>query len=158
MQPDHRVHLGIIQRALLDHLAGSGGALLGGLEGEDDVAAQLVASLGEDFGEGQCDGDVAVVAAGVHHAGSLRAILGVADLLDGQRVDVGANQQRAPGSIASGPAQHADHALATHMVARLQPQLAQTVGDGGGGLAFLERKLRMRVIVAAHGGERGHAL
>ena len=93
VQPERGVDRGIAQHPGLDHRQGAAGAgLLGRLEAELDRAGELVVALQQQARRGEEDRGVAVVAAGVHHAGVLRAVLDLVFFLDRQRVHVGPQQ------------------------------------------------------------------
>ncbi len=74
----------------------AGRQLLGVLEDEPHLARELVTTLDEDLGRAEQHRRVAVVAAGVHHAGPRRRVRQVVLLQDRQRVDVGAENDDLP--------------------------------------------------------------
>ena len=93
--PDH--HVDALHDACLDELARAPWPeLLRVLEDEADLARQLVAPLVERVQRREQHRRVAVVAARVHDAGVLGGELEAGLLLDGKRVDVGAQRERLP--------------------------------------------------------------
>jgi len=91
-----------LHRPRRDHLRGAAGQrLLAVLEEEADLAGQRVGERGEDFGDAEHHRGVAVVAAGVHHAGVLRGEGEAGRLLDRQRVVVGADRDPRAGKAAA---------------------------------------------------------
>ena len=90
-----------VQQAVPDELLGTGTHFLGGLEEEPDGAAEVGFFCGEDLGRSQQAGGVGVVAAGVHDAHVLGLVLGHMGLGDGQRVDVGAENDHALAGLAA---------------------------------------------------------
>ena len=86
-----------VHNACLDELARAARPeLLGVLEDEADLTAQLVAPLVQCVQRREQHRGVAVVAAGVHDAGVLGCKLEAGLLLDRERVDVGAQRERFP--------------------------------------------------------------
>ena len=79
-----------VEASVVHHLSGPGPALLGRLEHEGDGARQT--AVASDPGKHPRRPDenrgVTIMAAGVHHAVVLRAVLQVVYLLDGQRVHI----------------------------------------------------------------------
>ena len=61
-----------LHHAVLDHLVAAAAAFLGRLEDDRDRAGEI-ARLGEIFGGAEQHGGVAVMAAGMHHAGRCEA-------------------------------------------------------------------------------------
>ena len=145
----HRVAGELLEQAVLDHRLAAAAALLGRLE--DEVHRTLeVAALAQHLGGAQQHGRVAVVAAGMHAAGVLRAMLEVVGLVHRQAVHVGAQADRlhrvalAQGSHQAGLAEAARH---------FEAPLLELGGDDVGGAVLLVSKLRMGVDVAADGGD-----
>jgi hypothetical protein len=152
----------VLERALLDHQLGAaflarGRQLLGGLEDELDRAGETIAQAGEDGRDGHQDGDVGVVAAGVHDAHVLavpcRPLLRrerhVGALLDRQPVHVGAQGDHWPRQPA---AQHADDAGDRDLRADVvEAELLQVGGDDRGGADLAVAELRVRMQVAPPG-------
>ena len=113
MDAEDGVDLRVVERPFGDHALGAGDPLggrhplLGRLEEQHDLARQAVAQTGQHLGGGEQHRGVGVVAAGVHDRHGL-ALVGPGraarerqvDLLqDRQRVDVGAQRDRRPGSL-----------------------------------------------------------
>ena len=107
-----------LERALLEHEPRAAAfalrrAFFGRLKHEQHLPGELVAHAREHFRDAEQDRDVRVVAAGVHHADGLAAKLRrrfgferhVGLFRHRQRVHVGAQSDRSPGS---GAAQEAD--------------------------------------------------
>ena len=88
-----------------------------GLEEEHGGAGQLAPTGGQDLGQGDGDGGVPVVAAGVHDAGGAGGEGRLQDLGERQRVGVRAPGYRLAGQVAP---QHAHHAGARHRL-HLEP-------------------------------------
>ena len=136
---DNAIHIGIAQDASGNHGVGAAHFLLGGLKSKLDAPGELIAAGRQHFGEGEPDGDVGVMAAGVHLARRLRAILDVVLFGDGQRVDISADEQRAPVLRAGSSAvEQSDDASASDALGDFQPGFAQGCGDRCGGFVFLE--------------------
>ena len=135
-----------VQRALLDHGPGPGGHLLGGLEGQPHRAAELVLPLVEHLGGGQHHRHVAVMAAGVHHAGDLAGVLQPGLLLHGQPVHVPPEQDGPAGLRALDRRQGAGLQTAG---APLHAHLVQLGPDALAALELLLADLRMLVEPAA---------
>ncbi len=134
-----------LEQPLLDHDAAAALVLLGGLEDEVHGAVEI-ARLGEILGRAEQHRGVAVVAAGVHAAGVLRAMAKTVLLVDVQRVEVGAQADRA---LARAGGERADHAGAGEPARHRDAELGQLLGDHVGGAVLLERGLGMGVDVAA---------
>ena len=80
----------------------------------------MIAPRRQHLSEGESDGDVGVVAAGVHLARRLPAILDIVIFSDWQRVDIGAHQQRPSGLRARSRAgEQADDAIAAYSFGNL---------------------------------------
>ncbi len=93
----------LVQDAELDHefgaAHGSGGqTFFGGLQDKPKTAGQVFPELGEQFGGAQGDGQVKIVAAGMHDAGVLGGPGFVRRFRDGQGVHIGP-----PGNGGAGP-------------------------------------------------------
>ena len=78
-----------VHQPVLDHRGRARAALFGGLEDHDGIAGEIP-RLGEITGSTEQHRGVAVMAAGVHHAGRLRGVRQIGLLLDRQRIHVGA--------------------------------------------------------------------
>ena len=81
-----------LQQSLGHHRLGTARSLLAGLEHEDDVAGELFASRRQDVSGADEGCDVEVVAAGVHHARLLGAVVTTHLLVDRQGVHVATEQ------------------------------------------------------------------
>ena len=106
-----------LHHAVLDHLVAAAAAFLRRLEDDRDRAGEI-ARLGEIFGSAEQHGGVAVMAAGVHHAGRRRGVGRAGRLVDRQRIHVGAQADgRAGAQPAADDADHAGPAdLGHHLV------------------------------------------
>ena len=82
----------VVEQAVVQHGERAAGDLLGGLEGEHDAASQPVFHGRKDPGRTEGDGDVAVVAAGVHYAVG-RGEFEAGCFVDRQAVNVGPDHQ-----------------------------------------------------------------
>ncbi len=95
-----------VEQALLDHDAAAALVLLGRLEDEMHRAVEI-ARLGQIASRAEQHGRMAVMAAGMHPASILRAMLEAVLLVDVERIHIGTQPNRAP--TRSG-LQGADHA------------------------------------------------
>jgi hypothetical protein len=101
-------HINPVHHPGLDHLLGAaGGELLGVLEEETHLSFNTVPHPRENLRRPEEHGCVTVVPAGMHRAWVLRGELEVVLLLDGQRVHVGPDRERAPSLSANEPGHHA---------------------------------------------------
>ena len=89
---------------------------------------------------------MAVVPAGVHHAGRPGCERRVEELGDGQRVDIGAPGDRPPRLVAP---KDADHAGPREARAHLEPGRLQPLRDDSGCPLLAERQLGVPMEVAA---------
>jgi hypothetical protein len=89
------------EQPFVDHRLRSAGALLRGLEHEDDRPRQLIAYAGEQVSGAGQEGDVHVVAAGVHDAVDLRRVVQPGQLLHGQRIHIAPQQHGRSGPAAA---------------------------------------------------------
>ena len=95
---------------------------------------------GEDLRRAEQHGGVAVVAAGVHQPGVPGAVGAVPQLLDAERVHVGAERDRAAGGAA---AQRTDDADPTDPLDDLvEPETPELVGDERGGARSARTRTR----------------
>jgi hypothetical protein len=104
---------------------------------------------GENAGGGRAHGHVAVVAAGVHHPGGAGGVRHLVLLLDGQAVEVDAEED-GPSRV---PAGRDHHPGAPDPDAHAQPASLEVLEDPGRGARLLEGQLGVGVQVAA---ERDH--
>ena len=98
---DDGVDLGVFERTVLDHRLGAARRFLRRLKDEFDVAGEGFAVLGQQHRRADGGGDVDVMAAGVHFAGSFGFIGDVVQFLDRQGVDVGADRHGFAGLAAA---------------------------------------------------------
>ena len=145
---EHRIAGEFVEQAVLDHLGRPAAALFGRLE--DKVHGALeVALFAQDLGGAQQHGGVAVMAAGMHPAEILRAVLEIVGFVHRQAVHVGAQSNRlqrialAQSSHQAGLAQPARH---------FEAPLRKLGGDDVGGPVFLVGQLGMGVDVTTDGG------
>ena len=136
-----------LEQAVLEHGARAAQALLGRLEDEVHCAVESPGG-GEVARRAQQHGGVAVVAAGVHAPGVLRAVREGVGFFDRQRVHVGA-QAHAARRVAV--AQHPDHAGAAHAAMHLDAEAGELLGHQGGGAGLLEAELGVGVDVSPPG-------
>src|SRR5262245_34132933 len=140
------------EQPVLEHGQGTSPPLLGGLEEEAEGAVEAPLG-GEDLRRAEQHGGVAVVAAGVHQPGAPGAVGAVPQLLDAERVHVGAERDRASGGAA---AQRADDADPTDPLDDLvEPETPELVGDERGGSRQLEPELGVGVEVVPPGRHLG---
>ena len=99
MHAEQRRELHALKQPLLHHMPRTDHGLLGGLEEEENIARDLLAALCQQLRRAEQHRRVDVVAAGVHdalvHAGKRKAGL----LMDGQRVDIGAEGDALTGAF-----------------------------------------------------------
>ena len=87
------------------------------------------------------------MAAGMHLAGDQRTVLASRDLLDVQRIEIGAQANRPLTRQTS--LQCCDHAGSGNALGHLQPPTAQAVRHQGGGTGFLEADFGVTVDIVA---------
>src|SRR5579885_2866533 len=148
MQPNHRVPVGVFKGAISDHAFGASLALFGGLKEECDVAMQFITMSRQDVGNGEGNGSVAVVAAGVHLARNLRLEGEIVLFLKGQGVNVGTNGERLAWRAAM---QHAHDAGLPYVGADFQAAGAQALSNNTSGAYFFQCQFGMLMKVAAQG-------
>jgi hypothetical protein len=148
----HTVDVRIFERAVVDHEPVSGAALFTRLEAEDDRARDLRPPAAQRLRRAEQDAHVAVVTAGVHHAGTLRPVGRVAALLDRQRIHVGAKQRHGTRPRAAQRCQHAG--LADSGLQRIERQRTQALGDERRRIEFEHGQFGLRVQFAPHIDER----
>ncbi|CEE81602.1 hypothetical protein XAC2852_810091 [Xanthomonas citri pv. citri] len=159
MQAEHRLRGEVGKQAFLEHQRGAAlfvawGAFFGGLEDQHHFAGQLLAHAHQRFGHAEQDGGVRIVAAGMHHPDLLAAVFGSGLgserqpglLCHRQRVHVRTQRDLRPrlGALDDG-----HHAVMGDAGARLEAQLAQLRGHGGGRALLAVGQLRVLVEVAA---------
>jgi hypothetical protein len=138
VHPVDGAHRKALEEPFLDHHPAAALVLLGRLKDEIHGAVEI-ALLRERGGRAEQHRRVAVVAARVHLALDFRRVRDAGLLVDVQRIEVGAQADRA----ASAPAfQHADDAGAGESRVHFEPERAQLVGDERAGRLLLERRLR----------------
>jgi len=139
-------------QAVVEHHLGALADLLGRLRDEDQRPLPAVLQDGQDARRADQAGHVDVVAAGVHDAHLLAALVtrlhlaGVTQprLLDqGQRVGVAADQDGRPVAVAVG----ADDAVAAHLLGDGEAGLAQLFRHAGGRARLLQGQLGRGVQV-----------
>ena len=140
-----------LEESLLHHHLATATAFLGRLEDHIGGAVE-VARLGEIARRTEEHRRVAVVAAGVHAAFVLRAVLEAVPLVHRQAIHVGAQPDGAAASLFLSR-NHADDAGLRQSLMHLDAPARELVGDEAGGAALLEGELRMRVDIAPHRGE-----
>ena len=146
MGAEDRVHVGVFQHPLLDHLHRALDGLFGGLEAEFDPALQLVLVLFEQLGGPQQGGGVDVVPAGVH--GPILGLEGLVGLLGhGQGVHVGAHQQHLAIGLFAGHGHKAAGADVLHLV----PHLGEALFHVGSSEGQFKAQLGVLVQIAAVG-------
>ena len=149
VEAEHRVGGEAVEEPLLDHHPPASFVLLGGLEDEVHGPVES-AALGELAGRAQQHGHVAVVAAGVHGAGNLRAIGRLADLLHRQAVQVGPERDRPRPATA---AQRAHDTGAGQAPMHVDAEAREQSRHALRGAVLLERDLGMGMQVVP---PRGH--
>ena len=136
-----------------EHRLGPADSLLGGLADKDNLALPAILMRRQVAGDADEVGHMHVVPAGVHHAdhsvtrGILDAHLGsvvqTRRLGDGERVEVGAQQQL----FAFAVLQHTDDAETADVCRHLQTSGVEFFRESLGRLALLIREFGMRVKV-----------
>ena len=151
MERERGVDIRVVEEPLIDHVARAGEALLARLERESDGAGEI-ASCGEDSGRADEHGDVCVVAACVHRAVDGARVLGSCVLGHRQRVHVGAEQDRGPGSW---PGQVGDDGRRRRARADVEAEAVERGEDRGLRAWQLEPELGLGVDTAAEGDRIG---
>ena len=148
----HHVHAedgvrpGIGEGTILDH-GRCAQVLFIGLEEKDHRTGDFLTAPGEDFGNLKLNGNVAVMAAGVHDAGVLGAEGQVVFLRDGQGVHIRPEHHHFARLAAL---QHADDA-GSGATAHPQAQFFQPRFNNAGSAEFLEAQLGVGVNVPPDG-------
>ena len=147
--PDMDTEAGInaVHGTLLDHAGRTLGHLFRRLEGQLHGAAELVLVVVEQPGHCEHGSGMAVMAAGVHHAGILAGIINAGLLLYGEGIHVPPQKDGLAGLCALDGGQHAGLQAAG---APLDAVLVQLGLDGLAGLIFLAADFRMGMEMAAH--------
>jgi len=159
MQAKHRLRLEVGEQAFLQHQRGTAlfrrrCAFLGRLEDQHHLARQVLLHRHQRFGHAQQGGGVRVMAAGMHHAHGLAAVL-VGGLggerqpgLFGYRQRVHVRTQR---DLRAGLAAFDDrhHAVVGDAGLRLQAHRTQALGDLGRGARLAVGQFRVLMEVAA---------
>jgi hypothetical protein len=161
VQAEDRIHIRVLQGALFHHhlraaVLADGRRLLGGLEDELHRAGNALAHPREDFRHAHEDAGVGIVAAGVHHAAAHVVPLGphgalerdVDFLGDRQRIHVGAQRHH---RTRQATPEHAHHARMRHLLAHLDAEGSQVVGDDLRGAHLAVAELGVLVEVAPPG-------
>jgi hypothetical protein len=143
VDPQHKVDAR--ERAIRDHRLRAPLALLRGLE--EHPHRSLGAAPAQDARRRRPHGGVAVVAAGVHESGRQRRVGGAALLLDGQGVEVHAQEDGPPPP----PLRGGQETGAPHPPAHLEAAPLQERGHPSRGPGLRVGQLRMLVKVAAEG-------
>ncbi|MPL79189.1 hypothetical protein SDC9_25064 [bioreactor metagenome] len=131
-----------LHHALAHHHLAAAALFLGGLEEQHDGAGEI-ARLAEVACRAQQHRGVPVMAAGMHPAGVFGGIVLAGDLLDRQRVHVGAQPDR---RACRATADHRDDARARHaLVDLVDAEAAQLRRDEGRGLRQVEFELGVAV-------------
>ena len=130
------------KQAVLNHSSGAGYGLLGGLANQHQRAVPAGLAVHHDVGRPDENGHVHIVAARMHHRDiASRIVFGVnlarvgesGLLLDGKRVEFGAQHHRWPGAIL----ENGDDARAADSFRDFIPQGAETSGEFRGGLRLV---------------------
>lgn len=145
VHPEQPVAGKLLEQAVLDHGAGTADPLLGGLEDEDHLAAE-VPRCREVFGCAEQHHGMSVVAAGVHAAFVVRAVRERVRLRDGQGIHI---RPQADGTGLVALPQHAHDTGLAYATMHLDAERPQFLRHEVGGAPLLETEFRMRVDVAA---------
>ncbi len=143
---------GRVQHALLDHQARPAVPLLARLEHEHHAAAQQFAAPGEQPGRPDQRGSMQVVPAGMHRARHRGGVRQAGVLLDGQRVQVGAQQHR---RARPGAAQHGGDGGQPLAEGDLQREAVQRGEDPGLGARQFESDLGVAMQIPPEGDQFG---
>ena len=146
--PDMHAEGGInaIQSAVGDHVVGTRAELFSRLEAENDAALELVLDVVEHVGGRQQHRNMAVMTAGMHEARRARCVLGTGRFIDGQRVNVRAQQNRLARRLALDDGERAR----LRAGAPLHADLVKLFADAGSGVHFPIARFRMLMEIAAH--------
>ncbi|MNT32129.1 hypothetical protein D3C72_1679920 [compost metagenome] len=145
MQAEHRIAREAVEQTVVDHFAGAAAAFLGRLEDQVHGAVEGLV-LRQMARRAEQHRGVAVVAAGVHLAGVLRAVIKGVRFLQRQRVHVGA---QADGARAVAVADHAHQAGGAQAAMHFDAPGFQIPRDYVGGALFFEAEFRVGVDIAA---------
>ena len=135
-----------LEQAGIQHELGAAIALLRRLEHQIDRAAKT-AGQREIGRRPQKHGHVAVMAAGVHGAGDLRAMVEAVVLIHGEGIHVGT--QGHAGALPA-PFDDADHAITADAGMDGNSHFGQPFGNEGRGPGFLAGDLRMTMQIVPH--------
>ncbi len=128
-----------LEQTVGDHGLRAAAAFLGGLEDQVDGAVEA-ARLRQVARRAQQHGGMAVMTAGVHHAGAARGVGEGVELAQGERIHVRAQAPAAP-AVGALALDHADDAGASDAPVERYAQHTQFGGDAVGGAVFLEAQL-----------------
>ena len=151
MQSINLLDARVFQHAGLDHGPGAAKHFLRGLEEKHRSSRHLGAPCRQQFRQGNADGDVPVVAAGVHHPRCAGGEGGVEDFGQRQGVDVGAPGDGASRLVALQNAN--DGCGAAHAGAHVQTCGLQAFGDNLRRAMFLKTEFGMAMEVTPQGDE-----
>src|SRR5262245_36333897 len=144
MQAECGVDPGLFQHPIGDHRVRAVGNLLRGLERELHRARSREA--GQPTRDLEPDGDVPIVATGVHAAGVLRPVGNVVRFFERQRVHIGA-QQHASSTVAGEPY----YAGLPHLSAYAIAELLEPPGDELAGPGLLKPQFRIGMEISPGG-------
>jgi hypothetical protein len=148
------------EEAVVEHGLGAADDFLGGLADENEGAGPLVFEGGHGAGDADDAGDVDVVSAGVHDGdgfalwvggGGGGGVGGVGLFLDGQGVEVGADEEGFAGAVF----QDGDDAVDADFFGDFVVEGAELFGEAFGGFGFLEGELGVAVDGGVEGVEVG---
>jgi hypothetical protein len=147
MESDGGSNFRVVKDAVVNHSNRAVASLFGGLKGELYIAGQRVALGHQLFCDRKPYRYMRVVTAGVHHSVVLRAIIGVALFLHGQRVHVCPVEQGAGGRVAF--AEQPDYACAANARLYIVTVLSEPLGNRARGNLLVIAKLGVAVKTAA---------
>ena len=144
VEAEDALHREAVEQAVREHGARPAAALLGGLE--DEMHGARPARIARQQGGGaEQGGGVAVMPAGMHHAGFGGGMGGAGRLRDGQRVHVRPQPDRA---VRLPARQGRHHPGSAHAGGEGDAELAQALLHEGGGRVLLVGELGMGVQMA----------
>ena len=139
----------VFQHALRYHAPRTATPFLGWLEAEDYCAGNLLAVPHEHARRREQDRGVRIVPTGVHRVRGLALVLNVVLFLDGQRVHIGAQEQRLSRLATTQDALHArDGDAGMHLI---YSERTQPLRDDTACTHLLKPHLRVHVEIAPRG-------
>ena len=141
VNPKNSIDGKLLEQAVLDHGLSACAAFFGGLEDKNNRAVELPMPR-EILGRAKQHRGVAIVATCVHLAVVVRAMIEGIELLDRQRVHIGAQTDHA---LAAAALEHTDNAGLAHAAVHFDAPFGQLRGDQVGSMGFFIAQFGMRM-------------